>query len=117
MNTMNFQYNCPECKEKLHLAENKLHCNNCLCDYKCENNCAVFKNHNLSYISDNNQSVNELLAEIKHNKFEVAIKKFLISNQELSGVQISTITCFQRYDRYADKCILCSFRFKPKLIK
>jgi len=94
---MNFQYNCPECKEKLHLAENKLHCNNCLCDYKCENNCAVFKNHNLSYISDNNQSVNELLAEIKHNKFEVAIKKFLISNQELRSKLINT-----QYDKNVD---------------
>ena len=97
MNTINFQYNCPECKEKLHLAENKLHCNNCLCDYKCENNCAVFKNHNLSYISDNNQSVNELLAEIKHNKFEVAIKKFLISNQELRSKLINT-----QYDKNVD---------------
>ena len=94
---MNFQYNCPECKEKLLLVENKLHCNNCSCDYEYKNNCTVFKNHNLSYASDSNQSIKKLLTEIKHNEFETAVGKFLTSNQEFRSQFINT-----QYDKSVD---------------
>ena len=60
MKSINFEYNCPECKEKLLHVENKLHCNNCLCDYEHKNDCTIFKNQNLSYASDNNQSIKEI---------------------------------------------------------
>ena len=97
MKSINFEYNCPECKEKLLHVENKLHCNNCLCDYEHKNDCTIFKNQNLSYASDNNQSIKELLAEIKDNNFETAVEKFLISNHELSSQLVNT-----QYDKSVD---------------
>ena len=49
MKSINFEYNCPECKEKILHVENKLHCNNCLCDYEHKNDCTIFKNQNLFF--------------------------------------------------------------------
>ena len=54
MKSINFEYNCTECKEKLLPVENKLHCNNCLCDYECENNCGYSGNYNEVNIHEEN---------------------------------------------------------------
>jgi len=94
---MNFQYNCPECKKELSQVENVLHCNNCLKHYKNENNFIIFENNNKPIISNNDKSIKKLLEEIKNSGFKIAIKNFLILNQELESNFINT-----EYDKSAD---------------
>jgi len=81
---MNFQYNCPECKTELFPIKNTLSCNNCHCNYISDNNYFVFENQSSNHVSAD-ESIKDLLKEIKHNKFDTAIDHFLISHKELNS--------------------------------
>mgnify|MGYP001599566128 CR=1 FL=1 len=94
---MNFQYYCPKCKKELVFVKSDLHCKNCLIDYIQEDNCIVFKNHDFSYISDNNKLIKKLLDEIKKEGYETAVNKFLNSNNEFQSQLINT-----EYDKSVD---------------
>ncbi|QLH10207.1 class I SAM-dependent methyltransferase [Nitrosarchaeum sp. AC2] len=82
---MNFQYNCPECKDELLKVENKLYCNNCHNDYVQENNCVDFKNYDSRYNVKNEMIMKELLLDVEQNGYKEGIRKFLVANNKFKS--------------------------------
>jgi|TARA_B110000495_G_scaffold203957_1_gene231232 ubiquinone/menaquinone biosynthesis C-methylase UbiE len=93
---MIFQYNCPECKEKLLLLENRFHCKNCLKNYEHKNNYTIFENQNFPTIN-HSKLLKNLFLEIKHNTFENSVNNFLKINKNFNSQFINT-----QYDKSID---------------
>ena len=93
---MIFQYNCPECKEKLLLLENRFHCKNCLKNYEHKNNYTIFENQNFPTIN-HSKLLKNLFLEIKHNTFENSVNNFLKINKKFNSQFINT-----QYDKSID---------------
>ena len=94
---MHFQYYCPECRTQLIKFKNTQQCSNCLLNYPYENNYAIFKNYNLTYVSKNDEYVQKLFTEIKHLGFKNGVTKYLTTNNKL----ISQLTNSQ-FDKSMD---------------
>lgn len=94
---MNFQYNCPECKNELLIVENKLCCDTCNNNYLKDGNFIDFKDNVSTNIFQDNLIIKEILLDIEQNGYELGIKKFLISNKDYES-QISRV----EYDKSID---------------
>jgi ubiquinone/menaquinone biosynthesis C-methylase UbiE len=79
---MNFQYNCPKCKNKLLENKKELICNNCPNSYIYKNNYAIFENNNLLKKLNEDKTIKKLLKKIQTESFEEGVNQFLKLNSE-----------------------------------
>ena len=92
---MTCEYICPECKKKLFLLENHLHCKNCLKNYEHKNDYTIFENKKSFHPID--ESLKNLFLEIKYNSYENSINKFLDQMQQYQSQLTNT-----QYDKSID---------------
>lgn len=94
---MNFQFNCPKCRDKLLVLENRLHCNKCSHDYVCHDNYNIFVDHDFPGKIESKTIVKELITEIDNNGYESAVEKFVTLNPDFKSSLSNT-----EYDKNAD---------------
>jgi len=94
---MNFQFHCPECRDRLDTFENKLHCSKCLQDYVREGNYTVFVDHHFPVKTESRTEINDLITEIDNSDYESAVEKFKILNPGFEPFLTNT-----QFDKSAD---------------